>query len=552
MAKKAAIYARVSGDRQKKEETIESQLDILNEYAIREGFTVPEQWVFLDEGVTGINFQRPALDELRDLIRVENIDTVLVYSPDRLAREYGHQLILKHEFEKNGVEINFIKNPKATTAEEKMLEHFQGIFAEYERMQILDRSRRGRIYKAKQGNPAILPSIAYGYKRFKNGNSTHVEIDPDAAAVVKEIFRFYVYEGLSLSGIVQRLGEQGIPPVKGGLKWDRSTIKGIIENTAYIGTAYYGKTERSKGQMDRIRRYKTKRIIKPKYARTKTSQEKWFPINVPSIILESDFELAQEKLKTNKTFSTRNTKEISLLQGLLTCGECGQPYYKKVRNYRTKRVSYYCCRSHLEKGLRKCSNRTLYQKEMDDMVFEGIIDLLKNPNLITQEIARRAKEATNTDQTNKKEVTLLKDLNKLNQERDRLIDAYQTGVLDLKGLQGRHQSLNKRKNDLEGELKILEALKFEQEQKVDIEVLFQQFTKRVNVSSQSLSLEEKRKIVRLLISEVVVDVKNVTIRHCISPRMLEQDESPLSLGGRQRMVTIANNHREPTLCKLIK
>ena len=93
-----------------------------------------------------------ALDELRDVVRFETIEMLLMYAPDRLSRNYTYQLILMEEFRKHGVKLYFLKNPLLTdSAEEKMFQHFQGIFAEYERALFLDRSRRGRIYKAKKG-----------------------------------------------------------------------------------------------------------------------------------------------------------------------------------------------------------------------------------------------------------------------------------------------------------------------------------------------------------------------------------------------------------------
>lgn len=158
--KKAAIYARVSSQRQKDEETIDSQLDSLKLYAKENNYSIGENYIFLDDGVSGTILQRPALDDLRDMIRYDNIDAVLIYSPDRLSRNYTHQLILLEEFRKHAVSVSFLKDPpNSNTPEEQMFRHFQGIFAEYERALILDRSRRGRIYKAKQGDPCIIPSL---------------------------------------------------------------------------------------------------------------------------------------------------------------------------------------------------------------------------------------------------------------------------------------------------------------------------------------------------------------------------------------------------------
>lgn len=96
--KSAAIYARVSSDRQKEEHTIGSQVLALREYARNEACMVPEEWIFQDEGYSGATLVRPGLEHLRDLASEGQIETLLVYSPDRLSRKYAYQVLLIEEF----------------------------------------------------------------------------------------------------------------------------------------------------------------------------------------------------------------------------------------------------------------------------------------------------------------------------------------------------------------------------------------------------------------------------------------------------------------------
>ena len=127
--KAAAIYARVSSDRQRQEQTIASQTAALLEYAKNEGYAVAAEWVFQDEGYSGSVLVRPALERLRDLAAAGQIEVVLVYSPDRLSRKYAYQVLLTEEFARQGVSIIFIKSPQATTPEEHLLVQFQGMIA---------------------------------------------------------------------------------------------------------------------------------------------------------------------------------------------------------------------------------------------------------------------------------------------------------------------------------------------------------------------------------------------------------------------------------------
>ena len=93
--KNVILYARVSSARQKEGETVQSQISALIDYANKCGYTIPNGWIFKDEGVSGSKLQRPALDALRELIQENLADVVLVYSPDRLSRKHLKQKILR-------------------------------------------------------------------------------------------------------------------------------------------------------------------------------------------------------------------------------------------------------------------------------------------------------------------------------------------------------------------------------------------------------------------------------------------------------------------------
>jgi len=144
----AAIYARVSSDQQKEEKTIASQAMALVEFARQEGYQVPEEWIFEDAGYSGASLVRPGLERIRDLAAEGELQTVLVLSPDRLSRKYAYQVLLSEELARHGVELVFLNAPHAETPEDQLLLQFQGMISEYERAQILERSRRGKRNRA--------------------------------------------------------------------------------------------------------------------------------------------------------------------------------------------------------------------------------------------------------------------------------------------------------------------------------------------------------------------------------------------------------------------
>jgi site-specific DNA recombinase len=155
--KVAAIYARVSSERQRDEETIASQTAALKEFAATLDLEVPSEWVFEDEGFSGATLVRPCLEKLRDLVAQVPVDVVLVYTPDRLARKYAYQALIIEELGRAGTAVRFLKGPKADTPEDELLLQFQGMIAEYERAQIAERTRRGKAHRARNRGTRCHP-----------------------------------------------------------------------------------------------------------------------------------------------------------------------------------------------------------------------------------------------------------------------------------------------------------------------------------------------------------------------------------------------------------
>src|SRR6202035_768717 len=184
--KTAAIYARVSSDKQKEENTIASQTAALTAFAAEQGYAVPTEWIFEDEGYSGASLIRPGLERVRDLAAEGELDAVLVYAPDRLSRRYAYQILLIEELARAGVETLFIRSPRATTGEDQLLLQFQGMIAEYERAQILERSRRGKRHRARQGQVSVLSGapLGYHYVRKSEQSAAYYEINEVEAPVV--------------------------------------------------------------------------------------------------------------------------------------------------------------------------------------------------------------------------------------------------------------------------------------------------------------------------------------------------------------------------------
>src|SRR5881628_2916158 len=168
----AAIYARVSSEQQREERTIASQTASLIEFAQSHELEVPKEWVFEDDGFSGATLERPGLERVRDLAAEGQIQVVFAYAPDRLSRKYAYQILLIEEFARQGVDTLSVKAPQSASAEDQLLVQFQGMIAEYERAQILERSRRGKRHRARAGDISVLSGAPYGYRYIRKSDES--------------------------------------------------------------------------------------------------------------------------------------------------------------------------------------------------------------------------------------------------------------------------------------------------------------------------------------------------------------------------------------------
>src|SRR3981081_589024 len=221
----AAIYARVSSDQQKEQNTIASQTAALIDFAREQGYSVPDDWVIEDEGFSGASLLRPGLERLRDLAAEGHIQAVLIHSPDRLSRKYAYQVLLTEEFARHGVETIFLKAPHSDTPEDQLMVQFQGMIAEYERAQILDRARRCKTHRAKAGEVSVLGGAPYGYRYIRKTSEApaRYQIDAGEAEDVRLVYEKYTGRGPGIGGIARLLRGMGIPPRR-RVRWERSVV----------------------------------------------------------------------------------------------------------------------------------------------------------------------------------------------------------------------------------------------------------------------------------------------------------------------------------------
>ena len=235
-----ATYSRVSTSNQEEQQTIQIQLNTLQEFAKKNNYTIVENYV--DDGWSGDILARPSLDKLRQDAKNKIWEAVLIYDPDRLARRYSYQELVMDELRETGIEIMFITVPAPRNSEDKILHGVRGLFAEYERAKITERFRLGKLRKARDGH-ILTTKPLYGYNYIPKQDKKHgyLEINPEEARVVRMIFSWVANDGMTLRAIVRKLQQLGIRPreSKRGV-WSTSTLSTMLRHRAYIGEAHWG------------------------------------------------------------------------------------------------------------------------------------------------------------------------------------------------------------------------------------------------------------------------------------------------------------------------
>jgi site-specific DNA recombinase len=531
--KTAAIYTRVSSDQQKDNKTIDSQVDELLRFAQEHDCYVPPEYIFRDDGYSGAVLVRPGLEKVRDLSAEGQIQAILIYSPDRLSRNYAYQVVLMDEFAAYGTEVLFINSPKADTPEEALLLQFQGMISEYERAIIKERCRRGKRYKAKSGVVNVLCGAPYGYNyiRKTDVSAAYYQINDAQSEIVKEVYRQYAEDFLSIGEITRGLNEKKVLTRKGISKWERSTVWAMLRNPAYAGKACYGKTEHTERQ----------RITKPLRANgghvkqngcnREKPREEWIEIPVPAIVTQPIFDIVQERLKQNKLRSQRNTKVETLLQGMMVCSECGYSLYRTfTETSAKKRIYYYRCfgsDAYRFEGARKCECKPVRQDYLDNIVWLQIVKLLEDPMLIRKEVEKRVEETRKASPVVRQKEAILKQRKKLSSAMDKLLDAYQEGLITIKQLRTRMPELQKRANATEKELDDLKNHELALDQRLQY-LDAESFTSQLGANVNHLDIKEKKKILKLLVKEVVVGDDIIDIRHSIPLKEAKNEENEKS------------------------
>jgi site-specific DNA recombinase len=545
----AAIYARVSSARQAKDETIGSQLAALREHAATSRLDVPEDWVFADEGHSGATLARPRLEALRDLAAQGCLDVVLVYSPDRLARKFAYQALLIEELARCGTRVEFVKGPRGDSPEDQLLIQFQGMFAEYEKAQLAERYRRGKAWRAKAGSVNVLSGAPFGYRYVRKApeSGARYEVVPHEAVLVAEMFRRYADDGAAIADLGRWLTAQGVRTRTGKDRWDRSVIWGMLRNPAYAGTAVFGKTQavHEPAGLNRTARLAGRTV--PRQVRVQDRpREEWTGIPVPALVDEETFDRVQQRLADNKRFASRNTKVPSLMQGLAACASCGYGYYRTSTTTTRKKIYYYRCLGsddYRYQGGRVCQNKPVRADYVDKVVWDHVTALLADPALIRAEIDKRIERARTSDPVTRKRGQLEQALAKTTASIASMITALSEQLITIDELRARMPALRAREAGLKDQIAALDAQAADRDAYLKLAGDLEGFLARLRGNAATATTEDRQRVLRALVQDVLVGPEKITIRHRIPVR------EPSSSGGHHDTTDTEGDMRNSSLLR---
>lgn len=397
---KAALYARLSAEDSGKadSESIENQISLL-ELFVKENMEVSSYELFVDNGKSGVTFNRPAFNKMMDKIKQGEINCVIVKDLSRLGRNYleaGNYLEQVFPFYK----VRFISvldgydsiHPGAS--DEGLVIPLKNLINASYSKDISQKAISAIRIRMKQGAYRHR-YVPYGYKKDPETKG-HLIIDPDVACNVKDIFKWY-RQGKSLGSIAGQLNKEEIPcPAryqyeKGEIKeerhknsiWTSITIKRILENRIYAGDMVCGKTHS---------------LAEGGHKEQKADESRCFVINNTHDAIISREEFSEvEKLREENHIKWEKSngsygcyKPENLFKGKLRCGKCGMAMklVKRIKNKgkaNERRYAVYQCCGYKNKSQKECSKVSIHKNELDNAV-SGALQLQLKTFINTEKI----------------------------------------------------------------------------------------------------------------------------------------------------------------------
>jgi site-specific DNA recombinase len=529
--KRAILYARVSSAEQVEGYSLDQQIDALRAWASRKGYEVLAE--VRDEGWSAAYLERPGLDEVRDLVEEGGVSVVVAQDADRITREPAHRAFLDEECERYGTRLVALDDWGDDTHEGELLRFLKGWMAKGERIKTVERSRRGRVQKARQGEivGSHRPRFGFRYVRNAKGKAVGYEVDEEKMAVVRSVFRMVAEEGMTLYAVRKSLMASGIPSPSGKKIWSQGYLRTMILDDIYrphafeevrslvseavaatlnpsssYGVCYYDRRHQTRtvvGEDGKAGRYRYA------YGTTYRPRENWLAVPVPdSGIPRGWVQRSREAIKDNRRPSSAGLRFWELSAGVLRCAECGRAMQTTTITSSTGRAHhYYRCPLRVRDGKLGCDNpRHIRADHVEPLVWEKVSNLLKDPDRLRVGLAALIEEKKRRLRSDpeREALTWLRQLDELAGKRTAYQDQQAAGLMTLDELGSRLAELEDVRQSAERELAKLRSSQEEIESlEADADALLASYEQVTPERLDALDAEEHHRVYRLISLEVL-------------------------------------------------
>ncbi len=533
---RAATYVRVSSDEQVKGYSLTFQKEENIEALKKDGAIPPEEkHIYIDDGYTGINGNRPALQMMIEAAKRKEFDVIYVWKIDRLFRNTKLVLNLVDDLATYGIGVKSVLEPFCDSSNPigRYMFTMMAAGAEMEHANINERTQHGKIRAMKEGK--WLAPAPYGYSI--NEETRKLEINEKEAKWVKKFYEWFLNERLTLYQLQQRVNSLNIPTKfsntgraktkNGKYFWAKRTLGRILSSELYMGVHIYRKYKnpsRVKNDLD----------LRPK--------EEWIEIRIPAIVSKESFELAQKQLRLNKENSPRRTFRVYMFAKKLKCGVCGGKMHAyfvspKPRKDGTRKEDYkFYGGSWLSKTStdQKCENCIAYnESKLEVSVWEGIVKLLSRPETMIKKCEKyRKRNGKSADYT-----LILEELNKkeahLKIKEEKLLNTYLDGDLSKELYKKKLSELEQEKTEVSCEIRRINHFILSDEERLKRIASAKSLYKKLSKRLLGATYEEKCKIIGVLIENITLNGNDAEVEinlpvKALIPQFTAQLDRPLT------------------------
>ena len=576
--KRAILYARVSTDEQARSGySLAQQIEALREYAAREGYEVLEEVV--DAGQSGASLERPGMDRVRDLVGAGGVSVVLAQDRDRFAREPAYHYLLRREFEDYGTNIRALNDRGDDSPEGELTDGILDQLGKYERAKIVERSRRGKLRKAREGKVIATYRPTHGFRM--NATRDGYEVDEENMSVVRRVFRMVGAEGAGIYSVHKTLESEGIPAPGGGKYWDKRAITRWIADDAYkphpyeevakllrpevaarldpdlsYGIWWFNRRRTSQTQVSKPNPDGNGRVYSKVGKVVYRDREEWIAVPIPDAGIPLEWiEAARAMLAGCRSPSRVEGRFWELSGALMRCGECGRAMEAMVKTARKKSGGKYVfCYCRCREGNRKretCSNnRCIRSDRAHAAVWDLISGLLSEPERLRAGLEAMIEEERKGMRGDPERETKawLQKLSEADRKRDGYLDLAAEGFLDREELRAKLTALEETRETAERELRALrghsELLENLEREK---DAVIENYAGLVPDALEDLSPEDRHQVYRMLRLKVVAHPDDkLEVSGAFSGEGLGNPDSLRTLSDRRRISKAACSPRSTT------